>query len=133
MARYATRYPQTAYAGLTKSLQQEWTYVQRVTPGIEDAFAPVEKALREQFLPALFGLGDSKHLDAQRALLALPTRQGGMGIPDPTKRATPNFDASTGVCGPLVESLVDNEPRFDMRGYVKNAKQLWEAGAVARA
>ena len=28
--------------------------MQRVTPGIGDAFGPVEKALRETFVPALF-------------------------------------------------------------------------------
>ena len=33
--------------------------MQRVAPGIGDAFGPVEKALRENFFPALFeGLGD---------------------------------------------------------------------------
>ena len=33
--------------------------MQRVTPGIGDDFGPVEKALRETFVPALFeGLGD---------------------------------------------------------------------------
>ena len=37
-------------AGLEKSLQQEWEFVQRVTPGINNAFGPVEKALRETFV-----------------------------------------------------------------------------------
>ena len=40
------KHPHSAYAGLQKSLQQEWAFVQRVTPGIGDAFGPVEKALR---------------------------------------------------------------------------------------
>ena len=37
---------QSAYAGLQKSLQQEWVFVQRVTLGIDNAFGLVEKALR---------------------------------------------------------------------------------------
>ena len=37
----AYKHPQTAYAGLQKSLQQEWVFVQRDTPGIRDAFGPV--------------------------------------------------------------------------------------------
>ena len=50
--------PQYAYAGMQKSLHQEWEFVQQVTPVIGDVFGPVEKALRENFLPALFeGLG----------------------------------------------------------------------------
>ena len=31
----------TAYAGLQKSLQQEWDFVQRVTPDIGTEFHPV--------------------------------------------------------------------------------------------
>ena len=38
----ACKHPQSAYAGLHKSLQQEWAFVQRVTPGIGDAFGPLE-------------------------------------------------------------------------------------------
>ena len=36
---------QSDYAGLQKSLQQEWEFVQQVTPGIRDAFSPAEQAL----------------------------------------------------------------------------------------
>ena len=45
---------QSAYAGLKKSLQQEWYFVKRVTPGVGAAFGPVEEALQEVFVPALF-------------------------------------------------------------------------------
>ena len=53
------KHPQSAYAELQKSLQQEWAFVQRVTPGISDTFIPVETSLKETFVPALFeGLGN---------------------------------------------------------------------------
>ena len=52
------KYPQTAYSRHIQSLQMEWTYLQRVVPGTEAAFAPIKKALTEDFLPAL--LGDNK-------------------------------------------------------------------------
>ena len=48
------KHPQSAYAGLQNSLEQEWAFVQRVTPGIGDAFGPVEQALRVAFIPPLF-------------------------------------------------------------------------------
>ena len=54
MAGVAHKHPQSAYAGLQKSLQKEWDFVQRVTPGVGDAFGPVEVALREISVPALF-------------------------------------------------------------------------------
>ena len=36
------KHRQSAYTGLQKSLQQEWAFLQQVTPGIGDAFGPVE-------------------------------------------------------------------------------------------
>ena len=49
LAGVALKHPQSAYAGLQKSLQQEWDFVQRVTPGVGAAFAMVKEALREVF------------------------------------------------------------------------------------
>ena len=54
LAGVALKHPQCAYAGLQNSLQQEWAFVQRVTPGVGAAFGPVEEALWEVFVPALF-------------------------------------------------------------------------------
>ena len=53
LARVAKRFPQTAYAGLAKSLQSEWQYLQRVVPNAGLSFAPVEAALTTTFLPSL--------------------------------------------------------------------------------
>ena len=36
LAGVARKHPQSAYAGLQKSLQQEWAFVQQVTPGVGD-------------------------------------------------------------------------------------------------
>ena len=41
----AHKHPQSVYAGLQKSLQQEWAFMQRVTPGIGKAFGPVEEEI----------------------------------------------------------------------------------------
>ena len=54
LAGVALKHPQSAYAGLQNSLQQEWAFVHRVTPGVGAAFGPVEETLREVFVPALF-------------------------------------------------------------------------------
>ena len=53
LVEVSCNHPQSAYARLQKSLKQEWAFVQRVTPGIGDAFGPAEKALRETSVPAL--------------------------------------------------------------------------------
>ena len=46
LARVAQKHLQSAYAGLQKSLQQEWEFVQRVTPRVSYSFGPVETALK---------------------------------------------------------------------------------------
>ena len=56
--------------------------MQRVTPGIGNTFVPVEKALRETFVPELFeGLGDGV---PERGVTRLPVKQAGLSLPDPT-------------------------------------------------
>ena len=88
LARVSRKHPQSAYAGLQNSLQQEWTSVQQVTLGIVDAFGPVEKALRETFEPALFdGLRDGV---SERGVTRLPVKQVGLYLPDPTQTAPEN-------------------------------------------
>ena len=49
----AHMYTQTAYAGLTKSLQSKWKYMQQVVLGLEDKFQPIKTALTDHFLPVL--------------------------------------------------------------------------------
>ena len=56
--------------------------MRRVTPGIGDAFGPVEKALRETFVPELFeGLGDGV---LERGVNRLPVKQAGLALPNPS-------------------------------------------------
>ena len=112
LARVAQSYPQTAYAGLQKSLQQEWQYLQRVTADIADHFSPIEKAICDDFLPALFGepcLEDSY----RRPLAALPVKHAGLALPDPTSTADDNHLTSSLVCGHLVQAIrLDSEVEF---------------------
>ena len=82
LARVAVRHPQAALAGLTRSLQQEWLFVQRVVPGIRTAFAPIEEAIAGEFIPALVG-DPSVDCRALRRLMALPVKRGGDGAPKP--------------------------------------------------
>ena len=85
MAGVAHKQPQYAYAGLQKSLQQEWKLVQRVTRGIGDAFGPVEEEIKTSLLPELFkGVGDGA---PGRAINRLPVKQSGLDLPDPTRMA----------------------------------------------
>jgi hypothetical protein len=102
LAQVARRYPQTAYAGLAMSLQQEWQYLQRVVPGCGAAFQPIEDALRDDFIPALLQ-GDKS--ETQRELTSLAVRHAGLGLPDPTSTAQANFSTSVACAKLLTRSL----------------------------
>ena len=71
--------------------------MQRVTPGIDDAFRPVEKALRETFVPALFeGLREGV---PERGVACLPVRQDGLDLPDPSQTVPENWTESCVITG----------------------------------
>jgi hypothetical protein len=109
LSMVARRYPQTAYAGLTKSLQAEWQYVQRVTPNIHLAFAPLELAIAQIFIPALLNC-TIEEAAPLRPLIALPVRNGGLGILDPTKTSDHCYSASTSITSLVTDSLIHGKP-----------------------
>ena len=66
--------------------------MQRVTPGVGDAFGPVEKTLRDIFVPALYkGLTEGV---PERGITCLPVKQAGLVLTDPTQTAPENWTAS---------------------------------------
>ena len=77
--------------------------MQRVTLGIGDAFGPVEKALQETFVPALFEvLGEGA---PERGVTHLPEKKAGLALPDPTQMAPENGTASCVITGHLATAL----------------------------
>ena len=104
LASVTQAFPQAAYSGLQKSLQQEWQFVQRVTKGIGSEFAVVEQTLANTFLPTLFG-DEYDDEDPRRALAALPVKWAGLAIPDPTASAQPNYDASILLCSHILAAF----------------------------
>jgi len=93
LANVAPRFLQTAYAGLAKSLQLEWQYLQRVVPDVGAALVPLEDMITTTFLPALIA-----ELEAEIRRLhettTLPVRYAGLGVPNPGKTARQNHEAS---------------------------------------
>ena len=100
LSRIAMSQPQAAYAALTHGLTAKWTFIMRTIPDIEDEMQPLEDAIRYSFLPAL--TGRQAFSDTERDLLALPARHGGLGISNPTKCASSQFNASSRISEPLV-------------------------------
>ncbi|KAI2506100.1 hypothetical protein MHU86_8331 [Fragilaria crotonensis] len=86
LAAAARRYPQTAYAGLSQSLQAEWQYLQRVTPDIAPAFAPLEAAIATVFLPALLATTVEEVAKLRPSSLSHATGRIGHPRPDDHRR-----------------------------------------------
>ena len=122
LVKYAGKYPQTAYVGLSKSFQQEWQYVQRVTPGIGAFFQPVEKAIKEKFRPALFGLPVSAIQDL-RPLFTLLVREGGLEIPNPTESANRSFISSYNIVVELTDAFSTNNTPLDMAEFLQDVRK----------
>ena len=99
----ATRHPQSAYVGYTRSFSAEWMYLQRVMPGIGDAFVEVKERIPSKFLPSFLGLTQIG-VDL-RKLTTLTVKQEGLGLRDPVERAAKNWRASWALCAHLVECL----------------------------
>ena len=99
----AQKHSQSAYAGLQNSLQQEWAFVQRVTPGVGDSFGPVETALKETFVPALIeGLCEGV---PERGVTNLNVKQAELALPDPSQTAPEKWTAPCVITGHLVAAL----------------------------
>ena len=53
LSPFASLAPQSAYAGMQRELQHEWTFIQRAVPCESAAFEPLESAIQSRFLPSL--------------------------------------------------------------------------------
>ena len=79
----ARKYPQSAYYAFVNCLQAEWQYVCRMCKGIGPQLEIIEVAIRERFIPALFGGFKNPIDDDFRRLLANGVKQGGMALRNP--------------------------------------------------
>ena len=108
LSAVAITQPHAAYAAFTHGLSSHWTYISRTIPGIQDLLHPLETAIHQHFIPALTGREACS--SAERDLLALPVRLGGMGLVNPLSESTHAFEASKRITAPLVALIVAQTP-----------------------
>ena len=102
--------PHAAYAAITHGLASKWNYISRTTPNIGNLLNPIEDTLRTKLIPKLTGRPPPN--DAERDLLALPVRLGGIGVSNPSKRPSEEFVASLQVTGPLKSLISEKNPEY---------------------
>ena len=107
LATIAESQPHAANATLTHGLFGRWSYLSRTVSNITDVLQPLEDAICHHLIPALTGrIGIT---DMERDLLALPTRLGGLGIPDPLKTCNDHFRCSERISAPLTALILQQE------------------------
>jgi hypothetical protein len=112
LSTVAERYPQTAFAGFTFCMQNEWQYVQRVVTDTDPFVSPLEEVIRTRFLPALLGIPSVEIDGDYRQLLTHSVKLGGLAICNPVKTAPSVHKASLAATRHLTVSLIDHATRF---------------------
>ena len=107
LSQVATVYPQTAYTGLSKSLQHEWAYIQRVIPNIANELLPIQASITNTFLPSLFG--HALQDDYVSAMTSFPVQLGGLSLPNPRTDSPYNYQSSLLLASHLIRSLRGQE------------------------
>ena len=103
LSKVAEKEPQAALVGLTRSLQCEWNFVQRVVKDTSQLFASLEM-LEENFLPSSLGTCSVTHSD--RVLYSLPVKRGGLGVQNSIEGAELAFSTSRELTDCLVSSIL---------------------------
>ena len=102
LSSVAENQPQAAFIGFTKSLQQEWLYLQRVIADCEQQFHDLESTIKHKFIPSLIGHDCD---DTDRLLFSLPINMGGLNIRIPTFSTTTVYNSSRAATQILTDSI----------------------------
>ncbi len=84
---------------MTHGFTRKWAYLTRTTPNIGTLLNPLEQTIRCRLIPKLTGREAPN--DTERQLFALPTRFGGLNLPDPIATAGEQFTTSKSITKPL--------------------------------
>ena len=79
----------------------------RTIPNLHDLLLPLEEAICQHLIPALTGRTSCSTAD--RDLLTLPVRLGGLGLANPVTSSSPSFQASELLTKALVELIQSQE------------------------
>ena len=116
LAHVATTQPQAAYVAVSKSLQNEWGYLQRVFPDCQELFSPLRKTLMEDFILSLVGNLIS---EIEFKIMEKPTRLAGLGIRDPVSSSKQYFETSIKATELLSKAIISNSS-IDIDEYEKS-------------
>ena len=104
LSMIASTQPHAAYAAFTHGLSNHWLHTSRTIPDIQHLLLPLETAIHQHFIPALTRREPCSM--AERDLLALPVRLGGMGLVNPVSDSPYAFEGSKHITAPFVVLII---------------------------
>ena len=119
LAKIAETEPQLAYSAYIYGTCRRWQFVCRTTPGIAEAFYPLEQMIRNTLIPAF--MGGREVSEELRMILSLPARMGGMGILDPCGEADWEYENSLLVTDQLTDAIFCQKPSLEVDEKVQDS------------
>ena len=109
LSEIAVTHPHAAYAALTHGLSSRWSYLSCNVPNMFSYYQQLENIICTIFIPTV--TGQPPPSDTNRDMFVLPTRLGGLGLPNPSRQSDLEFSASQTISEPLKESIL--QQRFE--------------------
>ena len=110
----AKKDPHAAFVALSaswsKSLQNEWSFIQRVVQGDDDSFLSLKETICQKFLPEICGFDIT---DFETDLMLRLSWFGGTGIRDHIKTAASAYKTSFEASTVLKDAIMLDTP-FDL-------------------
>ena len=103
LTEFAISQPHAAYAAFVHGKQHRFRFFMRTIPGMETYLKPLDDIIDHNLIPAILGKNIG---DTEREMIALPVRNGGLGMPQLCEIAQTEFIASTTITAPLAAIIV---------------------------
>ena len=103
LAEIAKTQPHAAFTAYIHGEQHKYTYFMRTLNNISETLDPLDKVITNEFIPSLFGTSISPN---ERDLLALPIKDGGMGLRIWQNESEDSFEISKQVTKPLLPQIL---------------------------
>ena len=133
LAEIAKTEPHAAYAAYLHGEQHKYTYFKRTLLNIDENLKPLDEVINNDFIPSLFG---SELSDNERNVIALPIREGGLGIRRVGENSDLCFETSIKITQPLVGEILKQSDEVpspdDVLTARTNALQVCKTNETAR-
>ena len=130
LIRFAQTEPHAALAALTHGLRSKFAFLQRTLPDINETIQRLDTLLEQKFLPAISGR--ENFTADELALLRLPARLGGIGLPSFSAAANSELSASKEMTQTQVAEILHQSVPHQMPDTATVHKAAVQARNIAK-